>query len=72
MTVDLSGPSMRENGDWGKTKPFWCAKCGEGFESPLRVHTHYDETGHGNATRYVGARGLSESQERWAFSWRNK
>ena len=59
-------------GDWGKTQPFWCLACGEGYPSVERVHAHYSSEGHGNESMSVGSRGLTKKQQLDAFRLRNK
>jgi hypothetical protein len=58
--------------DWGKTMPFWCLACGQGFVSVERVFAHYAKAGHGNETMSVGSRGLTKEQRLQAFRTRNK
>ena len=57
--------------DWGKTMPFWCLSCGQGFVSVKRVFAHYAKAGHGNETMSVGSKGLSKEQQLEAFRLRN-
>ncbi len=58
--------------DWGKTRPYWCLECGQGFTSPRRVLDHYAAAGHSNETMSIGSRGLSKKQQLEAFRLRNK
>ena len=58
--------------DWGKTQPFWCLNCGEGFPSVERVLRHYSAEGHGNDSMSIGSRGLTKKQQLEAFRLRNK
>jgi hypothetical protein len=58
--------------DWGKTQPFWCLSCGQGFVSVKRVYAHYAEASHGNETMSVGSRGLTKEQRREAFRLMNR
>lgn len=58
--------------DWGKTAPFWCLDCGQGFVSIKRVLAHYANAGHGNESMSVGARGLTKERQHQAFRLRNK
>ena len=58
--------------DWGKTMPFWCLGCGQGFVSVKRVFAHYAKAGHGNDTMSVGSRGLTTEQQAQAFKLRGK
>ena len=57
--------------DWGKTVPFWCLSCGQGFVSVKRVFAHYAKAGHGNETMSVGSKGLTREQRLEAFRLRN-
>jgi hypothetical protein len=61
-----------KEGDWGKTMPFWCLSCGQGFVSVKRVLAHYAKAGHGNETVSVGSRGLTKEQHLQAFRLRNR
>jgi hypothetical protein len=38
---ETTGTEVGKKSDWGKTRPFWCLSCGEGFPSVERVHKHY-------------------------------
>jgi hypothetical protein len=58
--------------DWGKSEPFWCLSCGEGFPSVERVYRHYAAAGHGNETMSVGSRGLTKKQRQEAFRLMNR
>lgn len=58
--------------DWGKSMPFWCLSCGQGFVSVERVFAHYAKAGHGNGTMSVGSRGLTKEQQLEAFRLRNR
>ncbi len=58
--------------DWGKTMPYWCLSCGQGFPSVKRVHAHYARAGHGNETMSIGSRGLTKKQREEAFRLMNK
>jgi hypothetical protein len=64
--------SCGKEDDWGKTMPFWCLGCGQGFVSVKRVFSHYAKAGHGNETMSVGSRGLTKKQQVEAFRLRNK
>jgi len=59
-------------GDWGRTRPFWCLNCGSGFNSTEQVLSHYAEANHGNESMSVGSRGLTKKQQLEAFRLRNK
>lgn len=61
-----------EKEDWGKTMPYWCLTCGQGFASPKRVLVHYGEAGHGNESMSMGSKGLTERQHLEAFRLRNR
>lgn len=58
--------------DWGKTMPYWCLSCGQGFVSVERVYAHYAKAGHGNETMSVGSRGLAKKQRDEAFRLMSK
>ena len=58
--------------DWGKTQPFRCLACGEGYPSVERVQAHCASEGHGNESMSVGSRGLAKKQQLDAFRVRNK
>jgi hypothetical protein len=64
--------SRGKKDDWGKTQPFWCLSCGQGFASVKRVFAHYAQAGHGNETMSVGARGLTKKQRLEAFRLMNE
>lgn len=58
--------------DWGKTRPFWCLTCGIGFYAVRLAWEHYENSGHTNASRSIGVKGLTKEQQLWAFRARNK
>jgi hypothetical protein len=66
------GAEAGKKGDWGKTQPFWCLNCGEGFPSFERVYKHYAAAGHGNESASVGSRGLTKKQRQEAFRLMNR
>jgi hypothetical protein len=80
----VQGPTMRNSrakesvraqgiaDDWGKSMPFWCLSCGQGFVSVKRVFAHYAKSGHGNETMSVGSKGLTKERQLEAFRLRNR
>ena len=58
--------------DWGKTRPYWCLSCGQGYSSAENVMTDYEEAKHGNETLSFGSRGLTKKQQLEAFRLRNR
>jgi len=58
--------------DWGKSQPYWCLNCGQGFVSVKRVFVHYAKAGHGNETMSVGSKGLTMKQREDAFRLMNR
>lgn len=61
-----------KEGDWGKTRPFWCLTCGIGFHVVRLAWAHYETSGHTNESRSIGVKGLTVEQQMQAFKLRNK
>ena len=58
--------------DWGKSMPFWCLSCRQGFVSVKRVFEHHAKAGHGNETTSGGSKGLTKERQLEAFRLRNR
>ena len=67
-----SGANDGIDGDWGKTRPYWCLTCGRGYKSIERVVAHYAADAHGNESMSVGSKGLTKKQQLEAFRLKNR
>ena len=58
-------------GDWGKTRRFWCPTCGMGFHSPQVTREHCVTSRHMNEEDRIGFKPLTIKQQIQAFRVRN-